>query len=284
MPGNIRNAEHFVSFLKRFVEYLKTRLRVQHVVQESPAAFLRDVQTKVSIERKPLRFCAERLASLLRTMEITDLTDFSPIILVTHLATLVSTYTKGFTIIVEPFDDKTPNVLNPILHFVCLDSSIAMKPIFDRFQSVVITSGTLSPLDMYPKILNFHPVIMSSFTMTLARPCLLPMVNIILFLEYILLKIYTIKFKIIKNKYKYIYIKKLILKYCQIVAKGNDQVAISSKYETREDVAVIRNYGQLLVEFAATVPDGLVCFFTSYLYMESVVAAWFVLTNIHNII
>ncbi|XP_043252831.1 general transcription and DNA repair factor IIH helicase subunit XPD [Colletes gigas] len=235
VPGNIRNAEHFVSFLKRFVEYLKTRLRVQHVIQESPAAFLRDIQTKVSIERKPLRFCAERLASLLRTMEISDLTDFSPIILVTHLATLVSTYTKGFTIIVEPFDDKTPNVLNPILQFSCLDSSIAMKPIFDRFQSVVITSGTLSPLDMYPKILNFHPVIMSSFTMTLARPCLLPM----------------------------------------IVSKGNDQVAISSRYETREDVAVIRNYGQLLVEFAATVPDGLVCFFTSYFYMESVVAAWY---------
>lgn len=62
----------------------------------------------------------------------------------------------------------------------------------------------------------------------------------------------------------------------QIVGKGNDQVTISSKYETREDVAVIRNYGQLLVEFAATVPDGLVCFFTSYLYMESVVAAWYV--------
>ncbi|XP_032673309.1 general transcription and DNA repair factor IIH helicase subunit XPD [Odontomachus brunneus] len=235
VPGNIRNAEHFVSFLKRFVEYLKTRLRVQHVVQESPAAFLRDIQAKVSIERKPLRFCAQRLASLLRTMEITDMTDFSPIILVTHLATLVSTYTQGFTIIVEPFDDKTPTVLNPILHFSCLDSSIAIKPIFDRFQSVIITSGTLSPLDMYPKILNFHPVIMSSFTMTLARPCLLPM----------------------------------------IVAKGNDQVAISSKYETREDVAVIRNYGQLLVEFSATVPDGLVCFFTSYLYMESVVAAWY---------
>lgn len=67
----------------------------------------------------------------------------------------------------------------------------------------------------------------------------------------------------------------IFLQY-QIVAKGNDQVAISSKYETREDVAVIRNYGQLLVEFAATVPDGLVCFFTSYLYMESVVAAWYV--------
>lgn len=161
--------------------------------------------------------------------------DYGALVLITHFATLVSTYTKGFTIIIEPFDDKTPTVANPVLHFRCLDSSIAMNPIFSRFQSVVITSGTLSPMTMYPKILDFDPVVMSSFTMTLARPCLLPM----------------------------------------IVAKGNDQVAISSKFETREDTAVIRNYGQLLVETAKTVPDGIVCFFTSYLYLESVVAAWY---------
>lgn len=117
VPGNIRSPEHYVNFLKRFIEYLKTRLRVQHVVQETPSGFLKDVQHKVCIERKPLRFCAERLSSLLKTLEISDLTDFSPLILITHLATLVSTYSKGFTIIVEPFDDKTPTVSNPILHF-----------------------------------------------------------------------------------------------------------------------------------------------------------------------
>jgi Rad3-related DNA helicases len=72
-----------------------------------------------------------------------------------------------------------------LLCYSCLDSSIAIKPVFDRFQTVVITSGTLSPLDMYPKILDFHPVIMSSFTMTLARPCLLPMVSMH-FLSFIL--------------------------------------------------------------------------------------------------
>lgn len=178
VPGNIRNADHFLSFLKRFIEYIKSRLRVQHVVQESPAGFLKDVQQKVCIERKPLRFCAERLSSLLRTLEITDLTEFGPLTVITSFATLVSTYTKGFTIIIEPFDDKTPTVSNPILHLSCMDSSIAMKPIFQRFQSVVITSGTLSPMDMYPKILDFEPVVMSSFTMTLARPCLLPMVSL----------------------------------------------------------------------------------------------------------
>lgn len=55
VPGNIRSAEHFIAFLKRFLEYVKMRLRVQHVVQESPASFLKDVLQKVCIERKPLR-------------------------------------------------------------------------------------------------------------------------------------------------------------------------------------------------------------------------------------
>ncbi|CAL1526768.1 unnamed protein product [Lymnaea stagnalis] len=221
--------------MKRFVEYLKTRLRVQHVVSESPPAFLKDCQSKVCIERKPLRFCSERLASLLRTLELADIKDYSALSLVANFATIISTYTKGFSLIIEPFDDRTPTIANPIMNFSCLDATIAVKPIFDRFQTVVVTSGTLSPLDMYPKILNFQPVTMATFTMTLARPCICPM----------------------------------------IVSKGNDQVAMSSKFETREDIAVTRNYGNLLVEMVSVVPDGVVCFFTSYIYMETIVAAWY---------
>lgn len=244
VPGNIRSAEHFIAFLKRFLEYIKMRLRVQHVMQESPASFLKDVLQKVCIERKPLRFCAERLRSLVRTLEITDLNDMSSLTSLCNFATLVSTYMKGFTLIIEPFDDRTPSVPNPILHFSCMDASVAIKPIFQRFQSVIITSGTLSPLDMYPKILDFNPVIMASFTMTLARPCLCPM----------------------------------------IVSKGNDQVSMSSKFETRDDIAVIRNYGNLLVEMSCVVPDGIVGFFTSYTYMEAVVASWYEQGIIDNIL
>jgi DNA excision repair protein ERCC-2 len=55
VPGNIRTAEHFAAFMKRFLEYLKIRLRVQHVVSESPPSFLKDCVQKVCIERKPLR-------------------------------------------------------------------------------------------------------------------------------------------------------------------------------------------------------------------------------------
>ena len=36
----------------------------------------------------------------------------------------------------------------------------------------------------------------------------------------------------------------------------------------------VRNYGRLLVELAATVPDGLVCFFVSYLYMDQIISKW----------
>ena len=86
---------------------------------------------------------------------------------------------------------------------------------------MVITSGTLSPLDKYLKMLDFHPVTMASFTKTLARQCILPM----------------------------------------IVAKGSDQVTLTSKFEARDDTAaVIRNYGSLLAEMVACVSEGVVCF------------------------
>lgn len=80
-------------------------------------------------------------------------------------------------------------------------------------------------------------------------------------------------------------------------------MALSSKFETREDfgecylsklyallilktywkngvdalnlAAVIRNYGNLLLEMSTIVPDGIVAFFTSYVYMENIVASWY---------
>lgn len=60
VPGTIRTAEHFVGFLRRFLEYLKSRLRIQHVVQESTPQFLKDIFEKVCIDRKPLRCVSAR--------------------------------------------------------------------------------------------------------------------------------------------------------------------------------------------------------------------------------
>lgn len=115
-----------------------------------------------------------------------------------------------------------------------MDASIAIKPVFDKFETVVITSGTLSPLDIYPKLLNFTPKISRSFPMTLTRNCVCPL----------------------------------------ILTRGSDQVSISTKFKVRNDPAVVRNYGALLTELAEIVPDGMICFFPSYQYMEDIVSMW----------
>lgn len=234
IPGNIRKAEHFISFLKRFIEYLKTRMKVLHVISETPLSFLQHLKELTFIDKKPLRFSAERLSLLVRTLELDDIEDFTAVKDIATFATLVSTYETGFQLILEPYETEGSTVPNPILHFTCLDASIAIKPVFERFSSVIITSGTISPLDMYPKMLNFETVIQESYSMTLARRSFLPM----------------------------------------IVTKGSDQVSISSRFEIRNDPSVVRNYGSLLIEFSKITPDGMVVFFPSYLYMESIISMW----------
>ncbi|KAJ5682593.1 hypothetical protein N7462_005758 [Penicillium macrosclerotiorum] len=234
VPGNIRRAEHFISFLKRFIEYLKTRMKVTHTISETPPSFLTHLKDLTYIERKPLRFCAERLTSLVRTLELVNIEDYQPLQEVATFATLVATYDKGFVLILEPFESEAATVPNPILHFTCLDAAIAIKPVFDRFSSVIITSGTLSPLEMYPKMLGFTTVMQESYSMTLARRSFLPM----------------------------------------IVTRGSDQAQVSSSFGIRNDPGVVRNYGTLVTEFARITPDGIVVFFPSYLYMESIISMW----------
>ncbi|KAJ7886097.1 hypothetical protein B0H14DRAFT_3731803 [Mycena olivaceomarginata] len=111
VPGNIRKAEHFVAFLKRFVEYLKTRMRVLHVVAETPLSFLQHLKDITYIERRPLRL------SLIRTLELNRLDEYSVLQKVTSFATLVSTYEKGFLLILEPFETDNASAPNPIFHF-----------------------------------------------------------------------------------------------------------------------------------------------------------------------
>jgi len=234
VPGNIRRAEHFVAFLKRFIEYLKTRMKVLHVISETPPSFLTHLKELTFIEQKPLRFCAERLTSLVRTLELTNIEDYQSLQDVATFATLVATYDKGFLLILEPFESDTATVPNPVLHLTCLDAAISIKPVFERFSSVILTSGTISPLEMYPRMLGFDAVIQESYTTTLARKSFLPL----------------------------------------IVTRGSDQGVLSSGFQIRNDPPVVRNYGNLLTEFCKLTPDGVVVFFPSYLYMESIISMW----------
>ena len=188
----------------------------------------------------------------MRTLELTNIDEHYALQKVASFGTLIATYEKGFLLILEPYETEHATVPNPIFHTVwvditalrsdeadfsirCLDPSLAIAPVFERFSSVVITSGTISPLDMYAKILQFQPVLVHSYPMTLQRNAFFPMV----------------------------------------ITRGSDQVPISSRFEVRNDPAVVRNFGSILIDMAKTVPDGIVAFFPSYLYMESIVSAWY---------
>ncbi|KAK8965581.1 DNA repair helicase UVH6 [Platanthera guangdongensis] len=167
VPGNIRRAEHFLSVLKRLVQYLKGRLQVESVETEVPVAFVASINGQVGIDQKMLRFCYDRLHSLMITLEITDTDEFMHIQTVCNFATLVGTYTRGFSIIIEPFDERMAHIPDPVL-----------------------------------------------------------------------------------------------------------QLPVSTKFDMRSDPGVVRNYGRLLLEMVAAVPDGMVCFFVSYSYMDGIVNSW----------
>uniref|UniRef100_A0A803NDP3 DNA 5'-3' helicase n=1 Tax=Chenopodium quinoa TaxID=63459 RepID=A0A803NDP3_CHEQI len=90
--------------------------------------------------------------------------------------------------------EAVPGNIRRAEHFL----SVLRRPLFERFQTVVITSGTLSPIDLYPRLLNFNPVVCRSFTMSFTRDCICPMV----------------------------------------LTRGSDQLPVSTKYDMRSDPVI----------------------------------------------
>jgi len=228
--------------MKKVVEHLKARLKSVAgpnggVRSETPLAFLHRMTNGTSLESKPLRFAYSRLSSLLRTLQVSNLDEFNALTDVADFSSLLATYSEGiarFAIIMEPNGSSFPGATDPVIQLVCLDSSLAIAPLFKRFGSVIITSGTLSPIDLYPKLLQFEPCVSESLSMSTFRPCIRPLV----------------------------------------ITRGSDQMSVSTKFEDRGDMGVVRNYGSMLVELCGTIPDGIVAFFTSYSYMESLISEW----------
>lgn len=59
-----------------------------------------------------------------------------------------------------------------------------------------------------------------------------------------------------------------------VLTRGSDQNTVSTKFDMRNDDSVIRNYGRMLIELSSAIPDGIVCFFVSYHYMDQIVSKW----------
>jgi len=99
---------------------------------------------------------------------VVSVDEFGSLNLVANLAVMISTYFKGFTVIVEPYPEDQL-LYDPLLQFYCLDAAIATKPIFAKFKNVIMTSGTISPMEIYPKMLDFTPKTIRAFSIALPR-------------------------------------------------------------------------------------------------------------------
>lgn len=50
----------------------------------------------------------------------------------------MGTYNKGFAVVIEPTGTVVPGVYEPVMRLACLDASLAIKPVFERFTSVSV--------------------------------------------------------------------------------------------------------------------------------------------------
>ncbi|KAI5148053.1 uncharacterized protein NESG_02172 [Nematocida ausubeli] len=240
VPGTLRSISGFISATKRIIEFFKTKLKNVNLTTETTEVFVKTLETTVFIDFSSLIHLSRRLREIMGELEMHGFTDdYSELSRVCDFCSLSGQFKKGFSVIFEPFNSYS--IYEPVLHLSCLDSSIAMKRVFSGYNNVIITSGTLSPISIYPRLLDFTPVKSVEIDVSSKRGL-----------------------------------------HALIVTKGSDQMtlamdgsnAISSTFSLRAEPAVVRNYGNLLLEMAMSVPDGMVCFFPSYRYMEEAVAAW----------
>ncbi|KAH9275667.1 hypothetical protein BASA83_001966 [Batrachochytrium salamandrivorans] len=124
---------------------------------------------------------------------------------------------------------------NIILHFWCFNSGVAMQELQNmNVRSIVIASGTLSPLDGFAAEMGI------GFPHRLENSHVIDPSQV----------------------------------YIGVVTKGPRNNALSTSYKSRQDNNIALEFGLALINFARIVPDGMLVFFTSYSVMNSCIMLW----------
>ncbi|KXS22013.1 DNA repair helicase [Gonapodya prolifera JEL478] len=121
------------------------------------------------------------------------------------------------------------------LSFWCFDSGVAMRDLAAAgVRNIILASGTLSPLEGVAMELGL------SFDVRLENP------------------------HIISDNQTLV----------AVVTKGPTGASLNCSYQRRDDAAYRNDLGNAIVNFARTIPDGLLCFFPSYFLMLSCLESW----------
>lgn len=242
VPGALRKAGPFLRLLGRVSEYLLLQLAVPATAVERAGTFLRRLAADLALpEAGALAFCATRLGSLLRALNIPGGRESSALRTVAELLALLALHSSSPAFaVLRHAPSEVPRAQQRIgwddgmLQLACLDASLAMRTPQQLFGTLVVVSATLSPLHMFPRLLNLRPALLEVLPSSNVRKCVLPLV----------------------------------------VCKGGDQALLNTKFLSRSEPGTHRNYAQLLLSLAQVVPDGMIAFFPSYGFLETCVAAW----------
>ena len=121
-----------------------------------------------------------------------------------------------------------------VLSLWCFNPGIALLNLKYKVHSMILTSGTLSPMD------SFACDLMINFPIRLENPHL------------------------ISNDQVYV----------GILSHGPRKHVLSSEYKTRNSIEYQTDFGDALVNIVRRVPDGILVFFASYAHLHSCVDTW----------
>ena len=174
IPGTIRKAENFLNFLKRTIMYLKHKVFLQPSTKPkeekreciSPLRMQYELYYEQFIDNTTIKQSLMRLAILFYTLKIKNIKKYKPLVKVLDFLILITNYSVRFAIYKDPYPDfKKYKQIRMLIQLSCLDPSVAFKPIEEYSRNIIITSGNLTPSDMYSKLLEVTFKTIKSFTL-----------------------------------------------------------------------------------------------------------------------
>ena len=142
---------------------------------------------------------------------------------------------SGYRVHIHKEKDLVSGVMLPTLSFWCFDPGEGMAALKDmQIRSILLTSGTLSPLTSFANELN------TNFAVRLENPHVIDKSQV----------------------------------WVGVVPKGPQGVTLNSSYKTRNDENYVQDLGNAIVNFARLIPDGILVFFPSYGVMRKSIEAW----------
>ncbi|CAO3611833.1 unnamed protein product [Cunninghamella echinulata] len=140
--------------------------------------------------------------------------------------------------IVITYGTKESNETIPQIKYMLLNPAEVFKPIIDEAESIILAGGTMEPISDF--IRGLFPTIPKNQIQHFSCGHIIPSSNLLTL----------------------------------TLASGPSSKQFLFNYNSREDIQLMDEIGKTLINLCNIVPDGMVCFFSSFTYLETVYKRW----------